>query len=265
MTEWRRLYAARDWAALEDWFWRTQDTEGRAQLLASLKRDVPTRRQVNGTEAQEAYVTEVEAPKEWKGAARILELGELEAMVEQEAGLEPVGYATAWRDGVETIRERLAALLDAEEVTEGDPSLSRRALAEFGLRALNQIDIVVALMADEIDPDRVDPDSREWLEQALLEAAFWAYRVGLADRGAAAKTIEVDAVRGRNTIGGASLGGQMRSAATKDATTSIIKEMQRLVGDRHSVKRAAELVHQRGLGTSPEANRQLYKRRRDLK
>lgn len=61
---------------------------------------------------------------------------------------------------------------------------------------------------------------------------------------------------------GAKLGGGKRAGKFKPEASKTIAEMERLVKKGISVKRAGELVAKQGHGTSAEANRKLWTRRK---
>lgn len=73
---------------------------------------------------------------------------------------------------------------------------------------------------------------------------------------------DTDRQRGKRTLRGASNGGYMRAEAAKVARRSLLEEMANLLAQnpRKSVTWAAHSAHKRGLGTSPEANRQAWYR-----
>ena len=74
------------------------------------------------------------------------------------------------------------------------------------------------------------------------------------------KKYESHAVRGMKTAASAKEGGRARGAAMSERTLEILREMRTIITNGHSVKRAAEIVHQRGFGTSAHANRKLWSR-----
>ena len=79
--------------------------------------------------------------------------------------------------------------------------------------------------------------------------ATWQSRVHFYDVG-----------RGKKTKASAGKGGQTSAAAHAARRNAILDEMRPLVESGHSVSRAADIVACRGLGTSREANRALWKR-----
>jgi hypothetical protein len=84
--------------------------------------------------------------------------------------------------------------------------------------------------------------------------------------GATARELELallnreHAVRGRKTIRAASEGGKQRRRKFSPDTQKVLNEMQRLIGDGHSVARAADLARSKGMGQSKTANQRLWYR-----
>lgn len=74
-------------------------------------------------------------------------------------------------------------------------------------------------------------------------------------------------LRGRSVRKGAQYGGEIRSAAINPNTQRVLREIEVLRSSKPklSVKRAAELVFAKGIGTSAEANRQLWQTHRRKK
>ncbi|WP_149140709.1 hypothetical protein [Gemmobacter caeruleus] len=89
MTNWQNLYAQRDWDVLDEWWRHYADRTDARKLLERLQADVPRCTRQNGMETKQEFVRPDEAPEQWKGAAEILYLGELEALVEGEPRPEP--------------------------------------------------------------------------------------------------------------------------------------------------------------------------------
>jgi hypothetical protein len=58
----------------------------------------------------------------------------------------------------------------------------------------------------------------------------------------------------------APLGGKTRAQMHKVRNSNILAEMRRLLLEGHSKRRAAELVFEKGFGTSPDANRKIWSR-----
>ena len=93
---------------------------------------------------------------------------------------------------------------------------------------------------------------------ALAQSAFIMGREYEAIR---KKKFEPHAVRGMKTAASAIEGGHARGVALINKTSGILREMRAVTIAGHSVKRAAEIVYQRGFGTSADANRKLWSRR----
>lgn len=71
---------------------------------------------------------------------------------------------------------------------------------------------------------------------------------------------EPDALRGKQRLADASAGGKKRSRENELSRRARIEKMKALILRGHSVKRAAELAHMSGLGVTPGANVQMWKR-----
>ncbi len=253
MIDWRDLYQRRDWIAIENWWRSSDDTAQLRELLEWLKRDVPEVIRQNGIEEKPDYARPDEAPEEWKGAAKILYLGELEALVEGEPELASAEWQRE-RDKVVGQLEKFTAL---EEVTDGDPELSRRSHADKALNFLKQIELDYEWMSHE-----VDPDEREWLLEVIAHAAHNAFSAGVHAFAAAGKEIEVHALRGQKIAKGASAGGKSKNREGKPEREKILAHMQASIEKGHSVSAAAKHAYNAGLGTSPGANLQRWKRNR---
>lgn len=255
MKDWQERYARRDWIWLDDWWRHFDDRASAKDFLERLRADVPKRIHQNGIESREEYVTPDEASEEWKGAAEILYFGELAAWVEGE----PQPVDASWELERVRIEALLRELWGAGEVTEGDHALSRRAHAEEALESLASIDFCTSAMSDEIDPDRNLPDDREWLLSFAREIAFLAFNAGTHARAAIGKQAEAHAVRGDKVLAAAKSGGRSRHQQTKSETERTLQRMRELIDQGHTQKRATELAHAQGYGTSANANRQLLK------
>lgn len=213
----------------------------------------------NGAESVKAHVHPDRAPPEWKGAAKILRIGELEAYVEGP----PPTMLERWAEEQARVRKLMAQYRDDDEVTEGDPSLSRGAHASEVFALFEGIHFVTELMCDQIDPDQGSSD-RAWLRETLSEVALLAFHAGAHARAADGKVIEGDAVRGAKVIAGARKSAEMTSALKSGKTAAILAAMKRQLAEDPTctVRKAARTVYKQGLGASEEANAKLYHRHR---
>lgn len=191
MTDWRVFYDARDWTALDNWWRWEEDRAAVTEFRDRLKADVQKVTYQNGTESQEDIIDPSDASPEWKGAVEILLLGELDAYLDGDPEPVPV----EWHMAEIEIRKALESYIASEEVTEGDDRLSRRSHAGMALGALAAIDAATAMMADEIDPDHSDPESRTWLLECFAEIAARGYEAGYHAKAADSKEHEAAALK----------------------------------------------------------------------
>jgi hypothetical protein len=253
--DWYADYEARNWDSVENWWRRSDDVAQLSALLTRLKHDVPKRTLHNGVDKYEEPFPSKDAPEEWRRAAAILELGELEAKVIGE----PLSDPEIWAAQYESLTAELTALVDLPEVTEGDPVLSRRAHAERALEALRLVNKTI-----EFRIGLYEPDEQDALREFAADVAINALRAGYFSYAAESKSIQAHAVRGKKTVAGASVGGRERARETELKTEEILKRMRELTeGNNLSVSRAAEIAYKNGLGTSANANRQLWKRSKE--
>ncbi len=256
MKAWELAYQKRQWDVVENWWRSIDDAQDLKTLLDLLRRDVPRIKIENGMETDERHMHPNEVSEEWRGGAEILYLGELEAKVTGD----PPEDLTQWNEVSASTVQMMQEFLAAQEVTEGDRTLSRRAHAEAALELLSVIEREAAAMCAEIDPDGDKPDDRAWLAAVIAQTASAAFKVGVHARAALGKEIEQHAVRGKKNLDSAKAGGKATSASTKAMNTEVLKEMKRLIASGHSVSGAARLARQNGLGTSNEGNRKIYQR-----
>lgn len=131
------------------------------------------------------------------------------------------------------------------------------------------------------------PYSKAWFETAILieisdfvfftkypkhsDIAPFARRMAFESAGKIGRMVEhyrwrfsygVDAQRGRTTVRSARKGGEAKRGATRNASKQVIAKMEYFVAQGNSVSNAARLTFVAGLGTSKEANRKLWNRRR---
>lgn len=253
MTDWRILFAEKDWAGIED-IWPHLSREEQAGLLQALQDHVPKIIVTEGMERLERHVLPKEAEDEWKGAAQILTLGELEAAVEGEP---PMAIET-WAEISGVAREFLSEA--AGEPGQQKPGtageLSREEHSRKALELLDAIDTSSSWMLGEID----NAEDAAWLSEVIAEIAAHAFVAGRHMQEAWGKPFEVHALRGLKTINAAAEGAQKRKGHVSAEARAVLKEMQFLINKGHSVSHAADLVKQKGFGSSAAANRKLYQR-----
>jgi hypothetical protein len=227
MTDWMKLYSQRDWDALDDWWRGCENPEDVAAFYDRLLADVPKVTLQNGMDEQDDYVSPSEAPDAWKGAAKILLMGELEATVE--GAPEPV--PDQWRRERDKIVHLLGELklVRADDVKSGDPSLSRSAHAKNALDLFSSIDWCVGTMANEIDPDGAMAGEREWLIDFADEIVSLAFNAGAHARAAIGKEIEGHAIRGKKTLSSAKEGGRLRKNQLAQQTATTLQAMNELI------------------------------------
>lgn len=114
--EWQHDYDARSWEAIENWWRRSDDLAALSALLTQLQRDVPKRTLRNGVDEHQEFRKAKDAPKEWSGAAAILQYGELEAKI---AG-DPASDPEIWADQNARLTSELREFAALAEVTKGD-------------------------------------------------------------------------------------------------------------------------------------------------
>lgn len=250
MSDWRTAFRNRDWIAVEN-MWQWLELSEQRALLAALQEQVPKIIIENGTERYRRHVTVREASEEWKGAAKILQDGELEAWIEGN----PPDAVSVWRDIRIEIEKDLRTLSTAPEVTRGAPELSRRRHAEEALEYLQNIDVSQSWMDQELDNE----DDREWLNTVIAAAASDAFLAGRHAQIAVNKHIETAAVRGEKNAGGSKNGAHVTNKPRVLRTSKIIARMDQLI-PLMSIDCAAAQSTAEGFGTSPEGNRQAWTR-----
>lgn len=250
---WQRDYQARNWTAVENWWRRTDNLAELKALLAQLQRDVPRRTLTNGTDIHIEFYGPKNAPEEWKGAALILEFGELEAKINGD----PASDIELWAEQQTSLREELHQLASSPEVTTGDSLLSCRAHAERALEALERINDVVGFRIGAYEPDEQEP-----LREFVALVAIYAMRAGYFAYAAESKVIQAHSARGQVLARAASKGGEIRALEVAPRRERILSKMVELkeTGRVSSIQRVADLAFKQGYGTSGNANRQLWKR-----
>lgn len=91
--------------------------------------------------------------------------------------------------------------------------------------------------------------------------ALLAYHVGFEHDALVKKVHEVDALRGKSNIKAASSGGRARASSRAALNKKIVSSMHQLIVERKlSASRAGQIVFDRGMGTSGDANRKIWDR-----
>lgn len=194
---WEHLFAAAKWPEINDWwqhwiFNNPSELAPLCALLSKLRDIVPKIDEENGIERQERHLSSTDDPKLWqgqehlKGAADILEHGELEAAIE---GDPPVA-SEEWGNTRNSIEPILQAYLRENEVTEGTNDLSRGKHARDALDLLHAIDNMAAFLSRELDTQ----DDKDWLKEVLAEVANFAFAAGRHTQAAWGKEFEKLAV-----------------------------------------------------------------------
>jgi hypothetical protein len=270
MTDWASLVGKGHWNRIRIYdlaaAGRVDDLRA---ILAAVRDLVPSVEDTNGVEVllRPARPDEIVEPNEQRAkamreAAMVLELGELEALVEGD----PKPASVTWAQTEGEARTELAGLRALPEETKGSAGLSRAAHAD---RAIDFLDDVRKTRAIALGDTQTE-EERAWVIELIAEAAqagYWACRHAQAAIG---KAVEAHAVRGIKVRKGSSDGGQIRSRQRGPETDMVLAMMEQIRADNPnlSVARAAALAHAKGLGTSAEANRQLWqahKKRRGRK
>jgi len=167
-------------------------------LLEALRKVVPLVAVENGMERSERHIKIDDDPSLWqgcerlKGAAGILELGELEAA----AYGDPQTGRDAWNDHKAMIQDNLRPLMETGEQTEGSDELSRATHAREASELLKTTDRVNRMMSAQM-PHEAD---RTWLDEVIAEVAFLAFEAGRHTQAAWGKEFESFAVTRQRQI-----------------------------------------------------------------
>ncbi len=94
----------------------------------------------------------------------------------------------------------------------------------------------------------------------LKMASRSALEIGQAFEALKKKPYEPHALRGIAVSDAAGRGGAKRRRNLEPATRAVLAEMKRLIDNGQSISRAADLTAQKGIGTSKDANRKLWRR-----
>lgn len=221
-----------------------------ATLREWLRRDVPRIARCNGVEETEEYVLPSEAPEEWRGAAEILYLGELDAILDKE----PPSALQEWQSARAIVETELGRFMEADEVTEGEPTLSRCGHAEQAIETLADIDRLGSWMRGELNPE-----DRSWLDELVAEVAHLAFSAGSHARSALGKDYERWALRGIKIREYASQGGKAASQASAPEISARLQRMKASIDQGFSVSAAAQHTANNGMG-SKVSNERLWRR-----
>ncbi|MEP9350017.1 hypothetical protein [Xanthobacter sp. KR7-225] len=255
MSEWKPLFDQRRWDEIDD-LWPALSQAEQRDLFAALLEGVPKTTVIDGLEKMERHVRPKEAPSEWKGAAKILALGELAAAIEEDPPIASASWSSLRTEAESYLRETVAECEKKPKADHAPGELSQEQHCRDSLELLAAIDRATKLMCTEMDSDA----DREWLEEVIAEIAEYAFVAGRHMQEAWAKPFEGHAVRGIKTIQSAAEGGRQRKGKQAPETAQIISYMRELMQSGHSKARAAELTHKKGLGVSAEANSKLFYR-----
>jgi len=191
---WEDFFIRNDWDAVDEW-WRNwflenpDDGQALGDLLAALRKKVPVIRVENGIERYDRHIRCDDEPSEWrrereplKGAAKILEVGELEAAVE---GI-PESSLRKWQAQEALVRERLQPFLEAPEVTKGAEELSRWAHTLAAFERLASIGSTSRWMTNQMGSDH----DAAWIREVIAEIALLAFDSGRHTQAAWGKDFE---------------------------------------------------------------------------
>jgi hypothetical protein len=129
---------------------------------------------------------------------------------------------------------------------DADPNLAEMKLLELAARHL------------------ADPFSQVWYVASML-ALFFVHqddmRVGFLWAEYQGRLLhERDAVRGKRIRASGREGARQKAENNRNRRNEILRMMGELVEKKLNISRAAKLVHRRGYGASPGANRKLWRR-----
>jgi hypothetical protein len=181
------------WNELENWWedperWDDAQIPALKALLERLQYLVPIVSIENGIERTTRHLTPHDPAELWAGkeylkpAAKILHLGELEALVDGEPELP----SYSWSRHREMITKHLNEYLHSTEPTSGEKSLSRRGHASSALELLSHLDIVEGFARHELTDDA----DLKWLAELVAEVAFAAFDAGRHTQAAWGKEFE---------------------------------------------------------------------------
>ncbi|MGJ8583881.1 MAG: hypothetical protein ACSHXD_07320 [Marinosulfonomonas sp.] len=100
---------------------------------------------------------------------------------------------------------------------------------------------------------------------ALNQMTSAGFEIGRSFESLYKKKFDELTLLGKKNQQGREMGAATRRFQTKPQSEKILNEMGRLINEKHhSIRRAAELVFNNGIGTSAEANRRLWTREKKL-
>jgi hypothetical protein len=269
---WVQLFEARNWSGLEAWAGTTDDDAAKHAFWERLNAEIPKEIRVNGAEQWKTHVHPSRAPDAWKGAARLLEEGELEVCVLGD----PDTYAVLWDRGLPEIEALIADLKSRPEVTEGDAERSRAAYIARAECCLMEMRVHTAVARRQIDEEQtgeasvadgsleMPEDEREFSQQELRReliagVAVSAFNLGLNLRAAGGKEVEALAVTGEKVLKGVERANDMRRPKQAPRRSAILENMERLQRQGHSVSNAARLTTE-AVGGTEGGNRKMWYR-----
>lgn len=255
MSEWRLLFNQRRWDEIEG-LWPSLSRPEQRALFGALLQGVPKITVIDGMEKTERHALPKEAPSEWKGAAKILALGELEAEIDGHPPIASTSWASLRTEAETYLRETIAECGQKPMAGQAPGELSQEQHCRDSLELLGAIDRATKLMSAEMDSDA----DGEWLVEVIAEIAEYAFVAGRHMQAAWGKPFEGHAVRGIKTLQSAAEGGAKRKGKLAADTPRIIAYMRELIAAGHSKKRAAQLAHKKGLGKSASSNSKLFYR-----
>jgi len=265
---WEELVRECDWDGVENWYIacfddRHEHHDALATLLARLEEIVPKVKVTNRMEKAQRYALPTDPNEVWvgkehfKGAAVILQLGELAAAVYGD----PKSVVEEWSDYRDVIITRLENYLEQEEPTTGDAEYSR---GHHCLAALEGLGDVQSLM-DKADTAFDTDDDLLWLREIMSEIAYLSFDAGRRTQAAWGKDIENLAFMGSKVHEGQKRGGDGRRQSLKQKKSMVLKEMKRLKEVGHSIENAARICAEKGIGTSLSANKAMWFRNKRTK
>lgn len=268
--QWTKLWDER-WNAVENW-WRSYsymsdvntDTAPLRTLLTKLQEIVPIETIMNGIESLVQHAHPNDVPAHIKGAAKILFQGELECVAKGDRFLQ--NAVDAWASVCVDLRSRMQELLDKDEVTQGDETMSRHFHAEAALQALKSTEMVRKAFLFEDAAENSEPDETDTFEHLSAELAHFAFSAGVHARLALGKELENWALLGQSQAPKVKkrredgrLGGLTTSNLFDAKRQLILRAMARRIELKPNVRLAAKHVYEVDkLGKSTEANRSLW-------
>ncbi len=267
MNDWREHANVGEWRLIE---WEVLDERSQIELLGMLRQVVPTGERTNLMEKYERSDTINEALELAKQEAQKRQMGDAEARKHAEnAGfaasilmnLEALhGEEIDWAHQADTFVKEVLAEKDVTGRSKDKPAreLSRYAHAEMVVELLKEFQ-----QTRKRALAQADDNEEAWLAEIVDQAASIGYWAGRRVQAAWGKPIEAVAVTGEGVLKGVRRGGEARKGKLGPDTPQILESMDALIQAGHSMSAAARITHKsRGLGASPNANQQCYKRHR---